>query len=276
MAAACLSRYEAWPLAAVVALGLALASVRAERSHRFVGLAAAALCVAGPLAWMAWNAHAHDGPLHFFRRVSNYKRALGDDSTPWLSALTLYPRLLVTTRPELSLGALLLLPTLRRPDIRATWGLPVLAVLAQLAFLTYGSLSDGAPTHHPERALWGAFVILALFVANVALLQIARIRESQRRLAVVLTHAAFMTIWLSAIWRGRTPPGMGASEDRSLQVAQGAQLAAQGVKAFEVVPCAYEHFALLAAYGAPERVLVLPRGDAPVQPLQECPSVRQR
>jgi hypothetical protein len=41
-----------------------------------------------------------------------------------------------------------------------------------------------------------------------------------------------------------------------------------------VTPCAYEHFALIAAVGAPERVAILPATHAPVTPA--CPRVELR
>jgi hypothetical protein len=47
-----------------------------------------------------------------------------------------------------------------------------------------------------------------------------------------------------------------------------AQLAASHVT---VTPCAYEHFALIAAFGAPERVDVAPATHEPVTPA--CPRV---
>ncbi|HSO39257.1 MAG TPA: hypothetical protein VLT33_42315, partial [Labilithrix sp.] len=99
--AACLSRYEAWPVAAVLAIALGLRAL-AERSRS--ALVAAGLAALGPLAWMAWNLHAHQDALHFFVRVSRFKRALGEGSTDPVAALLLYPRLLVTTRPDVVLA----------------------------------------------------------------------------------------------------------------------------------------------------------------------------
>ena len=48
----------------------------------------------------------------------------------------------------------------------------------------------------------------------------------------------------------------------------------QGVEHLEVTPCAYEHFALIAAYGAPERVVIHPGGGAGVE--RSCPAVERR
>ena len=67
------------------------------------------------------------------------------------------------------------------------------------------------------------------------------------------------------------PPG-GGSASRAAQVRQGEELRNEGARALTVTPCAYEHFALIAAYGAPERVTIA----APATPMPgaPCPEVR--
>jgi hypothetical protein len=47
----------------------------------------------------------------------------------------------------------------------------------------------------------------------------------------------------------------------------------EGAQKLEVTPCAFEHFALIAGFGAPERVEIKPRGS--VRP-DECPAVERR
>ena len=257
IAAACLSRYETWPLAAVVALVLALRRTRTT-------FACAVVCVAAPLVWMAWNAHAHDGPLHFFRRVSADKRAIGEGSTNTWRALLLYPRLLVTARPEVTVPALLLLPAvLRDRERRARWAGLLLAVVAQIAFLSYGNARDGAPAHHPARALLGAFVMLALFVGVEGA---AQLRDRRR----ILATACIVVLWLATAARDLpTMPGRAEGEERSAQIARGREL--RGADRLVVTPCAYEHFALIAAYGAPERVETQTIPKSPI-----CPGVEAR
>jgi hypothetical protein len=41
-----------------------------------------------------------------------------------------------------------------------------------------------------------------------------------------------------------------------------------------LTPCAYEHFAVVAAFAAPEKVTTLPRTDAPVT--GACPAIERR
>ncbi len=273
--AACLSRYEPWPVAAVLAITLAARGLRASRERRLLLLGLAAACAVGPLVWMAWNAHAHDGPLHFFRRVSSFKRAIGDGATDTLDALLLYPRLLFTTRPEVAIPTLFLLPSaIRDPHVRRRWGIPLLCAAAQVAFLSYGNARDGAPAHHPERALLGTTVLLAIFTADVGMSKLRDLAMDGRALAAKAGAAFFGIAWVISSVRGSDPPGRGMMDDRSEQLTRGAKLRADGAKAIVVTPCAFEHFALIAAYGAPENVEVKPRTGA--MPTSECPAVEPR
>jgi hypothetical protein len=66
-------------------------------------------------------------------------------------------------------------------------------------------------------------------------------------------------------------PGQGPSERRDAQIKRGLALREEGAQHVRVSPCAYEHFALLAAWGAPERATILPASHSPVTP--ECPAV---
>jgi len=278
--AACLSRYEPWPVAAVLAGATLLVARRRHVNGAAVSpavrracLVAAALSVAGPLAWMAWNAHAHDGPLHFFRRVSGFKRAIGDGSTDVLEALLLYPRLLVTTRPEITLPAVVLLPiALRDPALRRRWAVPLACVAAQVAFLAYGNARDGAPAHHPERALLGALVVTALFVGDVILSALRSPSLVGGGHGPKVFAGAIALAWIVSFARGLDMPGRSRAEDRSRQIAEGERLRREGVTSLVVRPCAFEHFALVAAYGAPENVRIEPGqgasgGDGP------CPEI---
>lgn len=265
LGAACLSRYETWPLAGVLA-ACALARGAKARDARLVLVGVAAL--AGPLVWMAWNAHAHDSAFHFFHRVARFKRAMGAGTTDALEALCLYPRLLLVTRPEamLAAGAGLAI-FVRDPETRRRWWVPLLGVVAQLVFLSYGNVRDGAPTHHPERALLGTAIVLSLFGMETLLRARHRLRSP---LGASLVFAAlFGAAALSLRPVLGPPPGTTPNEDRRSQIARG--LALRGARALVVTPCAYEHFALLAAFEAPERARVEPKTNAPLD--ASCPQV---
>jgi hypothetical protein len=264
---ACLSRYEPWPIAFLLAAAVA---VRGARAGNRALLAVAALAVAGPLAWMAWNAHAHGSALHFVERVARYRRAVGQGAGDDLgAALSLYPRLFLRTRPELVLAFCLAIPLLRRPDVRARWAVPLACVFAQMAFLAYGAARDGAPTHHAERPLLASFVLVACFTTDAAWTAWGAPGSLRSRAGVALGAALVAVLTAAGLRHLAAPPGATAWEDRTAQLAQGASLRA--APSLVVVPCAYEHFALVAAYGAPERVTVLERTGEPPSP--DCPRV---
>lgn len=274
IAAAALSRYEPWPIAAVLAAALIVAWARDGSSKRPLLLVAACLCVAAPILWMGWNALVHDGPFHFFHRVSSFKREIGAGTVDVVDALLLYPRLLLTSRPEVAIPALFLLPSLRDPDVRRRWGLPILCAVAQLLFLSYGNARDGAPTHHPERALLGTMILVALFVADVGVAKLIALVREGRPVAAKVAAASFAVAWVVSTVRGYEPPGRSPSEERSEQIARGHQLRESGARSIAITPCAYEHYALLAAFAAPERAEIRPRSAPP--PGGSCPSVELR
>src|SRR5262249_25819718 len=159
-----------------------------------------------------------------------------------LDALLLYPKLLFTTRPEVAIPTLfLVVPALRDRAIRRRWGLPLLCVLAQVAFLSYGNARDGAPAHHPERALIGTMVLLALFVVDAGLTKLRELVDDGRGLAAKVAAACVAIAWAISSVRGYEPPGRSPSEDRRDQILHGEKLRADGVKAIVVTPCAFEH-----------------------------------
>jgi hypothetical protein len=291
--AACLSRYEPWPVAAVLAIVLAVRGARRLRARSAArghvadddarteasrDLLLAAIVASGPLLWMAWNAHAHGDALHFFQRVARFKRALGEGSPSTVEALLLYPRLFVMRRPDVVLALALAFTGghvfVKRAEVRAAWLVPLACAAAEIAFLAYGNARDGAPAHHAERALLGVFFLTAMFAADVLVLA-APAALARARMAALAVAAAAVLGWLAndaVALRG--VPGNGPTEVRSAQIQAGSALRAENVEHVEVTPCAFEHFALVAAFEAPEKVAVLPRTDAPVT--ASCPAVERR
>jgi hypothetical protein len=273
--AACLSRYEAWPVAAVLAIVLATRALRpastastASMPRSRTLLVLAAIVAVGPLAWMAWNAHAHGDALHFFQRVARFKRAIGEGSPDTLTGLLLYPRLLVAMRPDVLFAiacAFALARTLvpSRPELLRRWRVPLVCAAAQIAFLAVGNARDGAPAHHAERALLGVVFIGAACAADV-------IARAPRRIAAVIAAS-----WLvSGVLTLHPVPGSGGDDERKAQVAVGKRLREEAAEHVIVTPCAYEHFALIASYAAPERVEIRPATGSPVSPA--CPLVERQ
>ncbi len=272
---AALSRYEAWPVCAVVACAAVL------RGRRFgVALVAAA----GPALWIAWNGHAHGDPLHFVARVSAYRQSLGAASIPLADKLLGNPVALVRGAPLAAALSACGVLALAWPAVRARWTWPLVAVVATITFLVYGDLRDSAPTHHPDRALLGVWWILAMFGTDGAAHAVRRAWASApsrfgtpdggRGLVVGVTAAlaAAMLGYSVGGWPGY--PGRYGDEERSAQVAHGYLLRERGAQHLDVVPCEYEYYAVLAAFGAPERATVAPRTHAPVTAL--CPRVVPR
>jgi hypothetical protein len=278
--AACLSRYEPWPVAAVLAIVLANRALAASRpKERWRELLLAAIVAFGPLAWLAWNAHAHGDALHFFQRVARFKRALGDGTQETLPALLLYPRLLLTRRPDvmLALGCVLVSGRLfaaSGAELRRRWAVPLACAAAQLVFLAYGNVRDGAPAHHPERALLGLVFLTAAFTADALAGVLASAPERARTAALGMVALVALSWLVNGTGLLDEVPATGPTEVRTSQIAAGRALAAEKVEHVVLTPCAYEHFALVAAFGAPERVETNPRTN--VEVTASCPAVERR
>ena len=282
---ASLSRYEAWPACAVFVLFCVLCITAAREGKRVPGGAlegrasadtrrdatCAIVALAGPALWMAWNAHAHGSAFHFVARVSAFRRAVGAADVPWLDKLLGYPRALLEETPEAAvLGACGIAGLLSSDELRRRWRWAAASALAILVFLVAGDLGDGAPTHHPARALgpiWWIFVGMGVDSLRVAI----GARAVTRRASAIAVAVA-VTGWLASLpSRWAAAPGLGDLERRDLQIARGLELRARDAPAAEITPCQFEHFALIAAWGAPERARVLPRTREPLS--IDCPQV---
>lgn len=270
---ATLSRYDAWAAAAFAALALSVRAVR-ERPRRGALIAAALLAALGPLAWMAWNHHAHGSATHFVDRVAMYRRSIGAASAPLADKLTGFPRAVWSGAPELVVlfvfGSAFVA---RRTNLVRRWSIPVAAAALTLAFLVYGDVRDGAPTHHSERAIVSLLGPLAGVAGEGVFLAWRAMGGARRALRVALPAVAFVSWCYFAAGRWSYVPGRDPSERRDAQIAKGAELRARGVERVVVEPCQYEHFALIAAFGAPEKVTTLPASRRPVD--ATCPVVRE-
>ncbi|WP_394837840.1 hypothetical protein LVJ94_13090 [Pendulispora rubella] len=269
---ASLARYEVWPACLVVTVA-SLARTRPLVSRASL---VALVPVAGPLAWMAWNLHAHGSATHFLDRVTAYRHAVGAAGAPLAEKLLVYPHALLGAPEILLVAAVGLMAFVFTPEMRRRWWLPLTVALAVLIFLVYGETKEGAPTHHPERALVVIWWILAPFGLDGA-------RELVARLTLRPAYGAVNAICVAvaALGWNVTQPGawdlfrdsqMGEAS-RAVQVARGQELRAAGAPHLVVTPCAYEHFALIAAYGAPESVDIRPPEHQPI--LRACPKVER-
>ena len=265
--AASLSRYEVWP-ASVVFAGACYVKARRGGEARGSAIAAAAVAMAGPAAWMAWNAHAHGSAVHFLARVAAFRHAVGAADVPITAKLLGYPLALFAEAPEAGLLGLVGAVGLARRDLRSRWLIPALAAGATLAFLVWGDLHDGAPTHHPARALVALWWIFSGMGADA----VGEAVSSQAPRRALLGASAVAVAWCVTLpWRWARAPGESTMERREAQIARGEAMRSTSATRARVVPCAFEHFALLAAWGAPERATVLPATHQPVT--ADCPAV---
>lgn len=209
--------------------------------------------IAGPVAWIAWNRIAHGDALHFVARVTAYRRALGDATNEGvLARLVAYPVAFAREMPEVAVPFLAYLALAASPRIRAEIVVrlrrhraPLLLAVVQIVALAAALVKDGAPTHHPERAvLFPAFVI-AVFVSDAASSLTANIRPAIPLLlaAALLARAVMIPITKRE-----------AFAQRDSEVAIGALLRDKTKPSDRVMIEAtdYGYFAVQAASGRPE------------------------
>jgi hypothetical protein len=246
--AAALSRYEAWPIAIGFAALCGLDAARAREGRRAL-LGAGAIAIAGPLAWMVWNRVAHGDALHFLARVAAYRQALGaaDGAAGRLWA---YPVAMVREEPEIA--ALLVIGAVTCgvgwKARLSPYARPAAMVAAQIAALSLAMIKDGAPTHHPERAVLAA-LLLAATAGGALFVHAARSRAAWK-IGAILGGV----VLAGAIGRSGAPrEGFVHREDEEAAGRAAAAMAARGERVLvEVVD--YGHLAVTAALGRPEDV----------------------
>jgi hypothetical protein len=235
VAAACFCRYEAWPVALVVAL-FALVDARRIRSKELAGVAAVSLV---PIAlWLAHGVARHDDALFFVRRVTAYRQALGE-STPLVARVLGPVRSLVLQAPELVLPLAL---GLVRTGVPRSYRRPLAGAAALVVFLMLGESGGGGPTHHAARALLPVWFLAAALLGDVA----GRWFEP-RAAAYGLIAAATLVALV------RRAPYPADFVDRSDALAIGTRAKELGAPSLLVDSPDYAHLAVTAAYGRPSR-----------------------
>jgi hypothetical protein len=255
---ATLSRYEAWPVAACVLAGVAVAGVKdGTRAGLASRAGAIALACLGPLAWVLWNRHAHGDAFHFHARVSAYWFAWGGTTKGWGVLGPLQPLLVDAVLLGVSgAGALYWGRGARR---WRAWSVPLLASVGVVAALALAQITGGAPTHHPERAL--------LFVWGVGWVAVADLwPEPGSKLwrgvwggAVV----AFMAAQIHAM-----APRYGVNRTDEIRVGTWLRDHAEGTVL--LAPKDHGYFAILAAMGSRGRVTLASSVDPRDRP-KPCP-----
>src|SRR5690606_26232206 len=146
------------------------------------------VCLTGPVAWMVSGVVHHGSALFFVARVSNYRAALGATPEGWLDVLGNYPLALVCSEPVVTLLVLAALtmalltacsPAPSTPfsaDLRrdansasaaaGSYAPLVGGAICVFVFLIWGDVTNGAPTHHPERTLLPCWLAALLVSAS--------------------------------------------------------------------------------------------------------------
>jgi hypothetical protein len=253
LVAATLSRYEAWPVAILFAAVCLVDAVR-ERSGR-AGLAAG-LALLGPAAWVAWNRVAHHDALHFVARVTAYRHALGGPEEGAAARLLAYPLAMAREEPEivalLVAAAALVAARGGRAALReglSRYARPAAIVAAQIAALSLAMVRDGAPTHHPERAVLAALLLVAVAAGALATRALRGGGLASGARAALLLGAVALA---AKVARPATPrEGFAARGDEEAAGRAAATLARPGEPVLVEV-ADYGYLAVTAALGRPE------------------------
>ncbi len=273
------SRYEAWPLGlSFLAWNLTdLAKTNWRQAPRSQLLPLIAACF--PFLWMGHGWLNYDNAFFFFKRVSDYKKALGHELPGAAELISGYPHALISVEPlpclVLAASALIYLmsPKQSRHGLRPKNQVflllrPLSLVAAQLVVLLWGASRGGAPTHHPERALLASWMIL-LFCAVHLLGHRAHSSRTWTWLPLAVPLLAFGHTTLSP----RLEQLVGESRFRTAELKIGQALGTQTALGHPVALLTpdYGYFAIMAAAGDPGRFTILNRHD-PRSP-QKAPKI---
>ncbi|MEO8902729.1 MAG: hypothetical protein ABI488_11925 [Polyangiaceae bacterium] len=242
--AACLSRYEVWPIAFVF-FGFTLGDVFNGRGYGFVGCAL--LAIAGPALWLLLGQLEHGDALFFVARVTDYRKALGGAQASLLQRLLEYPKLLLLDAPPLC-GALLVLPLFRTKTSSLSYARCSCTLLAMLAFLVVGSVRGGVPTHHAGRVLLPVWFFGCVLCGHF----LAQVRS---RIWGPTAVIAFLALKLLD---GRVLNGL-AERSKELEAGQAARQFTSSNLAIDTPD--YGYLAVQAAFGTPITTRALDEHD---------------
>jgi hypothetical protein len=262
LALACLSRYEAWPVAVIFA-GFSVCDARRNPKHGVAAL----LALLGPAVWLLVGKVEHGHALFFVARVASYRRALGAASNGSLAErLFEYPGLLLRAEPELfllllAIGGWYLVEHERKAEQegraeherRANYRRTGLALLGLLAFMMFGSARGEVPTHHAARVLLPIW-FFACVVSGIGLAHLSARGSLQKRASWLALAALSVFIGLLVRPKLLAPE---AFAERTLELAAGAEAKRRGVTRLAIDTADYGYFAVEAGFGAPSASSVL-------------------
>jgi hypothetical protein len=206
--------------------------------------------------------------------VSAFRRAIGAAELPLRDKLVAYPIALATETPEAAvLGGIGVVGMGLSVALRRRWVVAAGRAAATLAFLVLGDVRDGAPTHHPERALSPLWWVLVAMGVDTVATSLAHWKGVRARAGAGLLAACALAGSASLPSRLTRAPGETEGERRDGPIARGLDMRSRNTGSADITPCSFEHFALIAAWGRPEAARILPSLRRP--PTPECPFVEE-
>lgn len=257
---ATLSRYDVWPLTVAFAAYTLYDLVRQDKRsgrERFLLGAAMILAVAGPCLWIAWNHVSRGDAFDSLNRVAAYKRALGESDDAPITRLFAYPVAMVRHEPEI-FGALAILLICGQTsalksftcEVLRPYRRPLVGALFQMGFLSLAMIKDGAPTHHPERALLVLLLLCALLVGSLSIALVPHMNRTLRFVSGTIAIAV-LVFSLVIVRRWFRAEGFTARHEEVAAGSFARQTLAPGEKILvDVVD--YGYFAFVASFGRPE------------------------
>ncbi len=252
LSAACLSRYEAWPLT-LVFLGFCLCDAVKRRDAALA--LAGALAVAGLAWWLCIGKLHHGSALFFIERVTAYKRALGGAQTTLLSRVLAYPKLWFSAAWAFWLLYVLVWLAARKSNA-GTELLPSgrlnCALISLLLFLVVGSVRGGVPTHHAARVLLPLWFYGCITLGPLAAQLVAR---KSRWLPGLTVIAALLALQPFVVPNGY----LFANRASELEAGAAAHQFTSGSLAIDTPD--YGYLAVQAAFGTPISTRALDEHD---------------
>jgi hypothetical protein len=254
ISAACLSRYDVWPLVPLLVLHAGwLAFKASSATERMWLVAAIVVAPAGAVFWMVWNVHAHGSALHFLARVASYHRNFTGDFPSISELLSTYPAALVRGAPLHMWAAFLLLIAGGNRLLRRWW-LPLTGGAVMLFGLVAAHSRGGAPTHHPERAVVTLWLLVSVLVP--AWLSTEK-RLRKERVRQVMYAWVLMASVVTYFRAHRLRWHVGASREEELALGQALRTWVPPGQRVAMVPNSYGFFATKAAWGRPRDLIAL-------------------
>lgn len=252
------SRYEAWSVAVAFGIVTLLDARRSEERGRL--LVASAIAFAGPVGWSLWQWSRYGDAFRYLRLVRSYRQALGAGPS-LVERFVGYPYGVVEELREALVAGIVgaccaLWLERRNKPLGLDWRRPLALALLQLLVLIAGDVRDGAPTHHPERALLAPATIVVYASADAFGGVLAELRSLRTRVLFAAVATLALAGWIGL--RLHRSLGWYEGAPRPREVAAGralSQAVTPGTRVLvdtrDLGGIDYGYYAVIAAFGRP-------------------------